>query len=85
MYRYTLQWLIPTFRKEGGEGLGHPDPQIRRAGAGLTKTFFLPFRPRFGRKIRRRGWGRSPLLDSPVLYTVQNAYRLSLRLNISVG
>ena len=58
-------------RGGGGRGcLGHPDPETLRCG----------------RKIRRRGWGRSPPLDSPVLYTVQNAYHLSLRLNInSVG
>ena len=70
----------------GGEGLGHLDREIRRAGDGLTKTFFLPFGPQFGRKIRRRGWGRVLPLELPVLYTLQNAYRLSLRLNInSVG
>ena len=82
MYIYTLH----IRGGGGGGGLGHPDPEIKRARASLTKTFFLPFRPQFGRKIMRRGWGRSPSLDSPVLYTVQNAYRLSLRLNInSVG
>jgi len=68
------------------EGGGHADTEIRRAGAVFKKFFFRPFSPMFGRKIRGGGGGRPPPLDSPVLYTVQNAYRLSLRPNInSVG
>ena len=30
----------------GGEGGGHPDPEIR--GDGLPKNFFRPFGPDFG-------------------------------------
>lgn len=44
----------------GDGGLGHLDPEIRRAGAGFTKTFFLPLGPQFGLKIR--GTGPSPRL-----------------------
>ena len=35
----------------GGEGGGHPDPEIR-GGPGLQKNFFRPFGPHFGRRIR---------------------------------
>ena len=44
-----MQWRIQTFRKEKGEGEGHPDPEIR--GGGLKKKN-PPLRPQFGLKIR---------------------------------
>ena len=31
---------------------GHPGPEIRGGGGGSQKTFFRPFRPQFGLKIR---------------------------------
>ena len=33
-------------------GPSHPDPEVRGGGAGLPKSFFGLFRPRFGLKIR---------------------------------
>ena len=38
----------------GGRGGGHPDPEIRGM-PGLKKTFFRPFAPQFGLKIRGAG------------------------------
>ena len=52
----------------GEGGLGYLDPEIRRAGAGFTKTFFLPLGPQFGLKIR--GTGPSPRFAS-ALYCTQ--------------
>ena len=53
MYFYYTQWRIQTFKRGGGgEGGGHPDPEIRWSG------FFRPFGPQFG--LRIRGWGGSP-------------------------
>ena len=45
---------------------GHPDPEIRRAGA-VSKFFFRPFGPQFGlRKGRGGEGGRTPPLDPPL-------------------
>ena len=40
----------PSVKGGGGEGAGHPHPEIR--GGQSPKKFFLPFEPHFGRKIR---------------------------------
>ena len=47
----------------GGEGDVHPDPQIAGGGGGVSKTFFRPFRPQLGLRIRWGGLG--PLGPSP--------------------
>ena len=36
----------------GGRGGGHPDPEIKAGGAGVSKKNFQPFGPQFGLKIR---------------------------------
>ena len=56
----TTQWRIQTFRW-GGEGGGHPDPEIGGGGPGLKNKFFQAFEPQFGRKIRG---GPGPSLGS---------------------
>ena len=38
-YYNNCQWQIQTFRKRGGGGSGHPDPEIR-GGPGRKKIFF---------------------------------------------
>ena len=46
----------------GGDGGGHPVPEIRGGGAGLKK-FFRPLRPQLG---AGEGWAlRAPPLDPP--------------------
>ena len=44
------------------------DPVIQRPldKGGSPKKFFQPFRPKFGLKIRVRGWGWAPSLDQPL-------------------
>ena len=37
---------------KGGRGGGHPDPEIKAGGAGVSKKNFQPFGPQFGLKIR---------------------------------
>ena len=44
----------PHSDREGG---GHRDPE-KKGGAGLPKSFFRPFGPHFGPKIRGGGVGR---------------------------
>ena len=58
---------------EGGDS--HPDPQIR--GPGLQKTFFWPFGPQFGLKIKGGGMP-VPLGPSPGSATVSGRHSLSL-------
>ena len=38
--------------KGGRGGGGHPDPEIKAGGAGVSKKNFQPFGPQFGLKIR---------------------------------
>ena len=49
-------------------GLGHPDREIKGgAGAVSKNTFFRPFGPQFGLKIRSGGWAPwAPPLDLPL-------------------
>ena len=41
------------------EGGGHPDPEITEE-PGLNRTFFRPFGPQFGLKVRVGGWPPGP-------------------------
>lgn len=48
----TLAYPDLQIRVEGGEGDGHPEPEIRR-GHGLKKIFCRPFGSPFGLKLGR--------------------------------
>ena len=53
--RNRSQWPIQTFRKGGwGGGVRSSRSSDKGGGAGLPKTFFRPFGPQFGLKIRPR-------------------------------
>ena len=41
----------------GGEGGGHPDPELSGGRGGLQNIFFRPFGPQFRQKIRGMGGG----------------------------
>ena len=54
----------PDLEKRGGEGGGHPDPEIRGGEPRSPKFYFRPFGPQFGLKIRVSGGGHDSCIPS---------------------
>ena len=74
-------WLVISARsrpwdKVGGERSSRP---LDKGGPGLQKTFFRPFGPQFGLKIR--GWTRHWLLTDPIPTTIQGTLAFVVRVS----